>query len=128
MNEIRKEAEEREYLLQRALKDKDKLRNFIRLIDYICVETFYNTNFESMKILLDEMNKDRKQGLFTTTVMFDNEKMIYTPDEKEITDQLLNLLEEMINTIKNIGRVINSMDNYVKLINKDNIIKLDKII
>lgn len=86
MNEIRKEAEEREYLLQRALKDKDKLRNFIRLIDYICVETFYNTNFESMRILLDEMNKDRKQGLFTTTVMFDTEKMIYTPDEKEITE------------------------------------------
>jgi hypothetical protein len=38
MNEIRKENEEREYLLDRALKDKDKLKNFVRLIDYIVVE------------------------------------------------------------------------------------------
>jgi len=34
MNEIRKEAEERAYLLDRAIKDKDKLRNFVRLVDY----------------------------------------------------------------------------------------------
>lgn len=34
----------------------------------------------------------------------------------------------MINTVKGIGRVIKSMDNYVKLLNTDNIIKLDVII
>lgn len=38
MNEIRQENEERAYLLDRAMKDKDKLRNFVRLVDYIVVE------------------------------------------------------------------------------------------
>jgi len=41
MNEIRKDNEERAYLLDRAQKDKDKLRNFVRLVDYIVEETLY---------------------------------------------------------------------------------------
>jgi hypothetical protein len=37
MNQVRLEAEERSYLLDIANKDKDKLNNFIRLIDYITI-------------------------------------------------------------------------------------------
>ena len=57
MNEIRRDNEEREYLLDRAQKDKDKLRNFVRLVDYIVEETLYTTNFVSMQTLYDEMKK-----------------------------------------------------------------------
>jgi dynein heavy chain len=57
MNEIRKENEERKYLLERAQKDKEKLRNFVRLVDYIVVEELYHTNFVSMQALLDEMKR-----------------------------------------------------------------------
>jgi hypothetical protein len=38
MNEIRKEKEEKAYLLDLAIKDKEKLRIFARLVDYITVE------------------------------------------------------------------------------------------
>jgi len=58
MNEIRRDNEEREYLLDRAQKDKDKLRNFVRLVDYIVEETLYTTNFVSMQALYDEMKKE----------------------------------------------------------------------
>ena len=51
MNEIRKENEERAYLLDRAIKDKEKLKSFVRLVDYIVEESLYTTNFLSMKIL-----------------------------------------------------------------------------
>lgn len=61
MNEIRKDNEERAYLLDRAQKDKDKLRNFVRLVDYIVEETLYQTNYVSMKLLLDEMKKKPKK-------------------------------------------------------------------
>ena len=71
MNEIRKENEEREYLLDRAQKDKDKLRNLVRLIDYIVEESLYAINFVSMQTLYDEMRKARKVSLFNTTVSFD---------------------------------------------------------
>ena len=57
MNEIRRDNEDREYLLDRAQKYKDKLRNFVRLVDYIVEETLYTTNFLSMQALYDEMKK-----------------------------------------------------------------------
>lgn len=129
MNEIRKEAEEKAYLLKRAISDKEKLRNFIRATDYVVVQTLYSTYFISLQMLVDEMNrKDRKTGMFNTTVMFDNSQMMYTPDEKDVTETLLNLLDDMIITVKSTVRVMLRMDNYVKMMNLDNIMDLSKII
>jgi hypothetical protein len=54
--------------------------------------------------------------------------MIYTPDEKEVTDVLNNLLEEMIKVVHTCNRVINSLDNYIKTINKDSTCNVQKII
>ena len=41
MNEVRKDNDEKEYLLDRAKKDKAKLRNYFRLVDYIVTENLY---------------------------------------------------------------------------------------
>ena len=60
MNEVRKEAEENAYLLALAEKDKGRLKYFIRLVDYLTIETLVQTNFVSMGMLLDEMKKERK--------------------------------------------------------------------
>lgn len=123
MNEERKEKEERAYLLDRALKDKDKLRNFTRLVDYQTVETLYATTLQSMKILLAEMRKDsRKTGLFNTYVMFGPACITHTPDESEIIQQLNSLLEEVINSVKNQNRVILRLENFVKVQNTEQLI------
>jgi dynein heavy chain len=53
MFQIRLEGEERSYLLDIANKDKDKLHNFIRLVDYMTIEVLVNINFASVKILMD---------------------------------------------------------------------------
>jgi hypothetical protein len=57
MNLIRREAEEREYLLEIANRDKERLGNFIKLIDFMMVETLVGVNHQSMRLLLDEMKK-----------------------------------------------------------------------
>lgn len=72
--------------------------------------------------------KDRKTGMFNTTVMFDSQGMIYQPDEKDVTETLLNLLDDMIITVKQTSRVIEKMDTYVKMLNLDNIMDLSRII
>jgi hypothetical protein len=71
MNEIRKEKEERAYLLDLAIKDKEKLRNFIRLVDYIACESLITINNKSFEMLIGAMSEPRKTGLFSTTVMFE---------------------------------------------------------
>ena len=72
MNEIRREKEERAYLLELAIKDKEKLRNYSRLIDYITVESLVTINNKSLEMLVYEMKKDRKTGLFNTTVLIES--------------------------------------------------------
>ena len=65
-------------------------------------------------MLFDEMNKtNRKQALFSTVVSFDNNGMLYTPDESDVTGMLLNLLDDMILTVKNTTRVIVKLNKYV---------------
>lgn len=61
MNEVRKEVEENAYLLGLAAKDKGRLKSFIRLVDYMSLETLIQTNFVSMNMLLDEMKKEGRK-------------------------------------------------------------------
>lgn len=120
MNKIRKENEEKAYLLDRAIKDKEKLKMFIRLVDYIVEESLYATNFLSMKILLDQMDKTgRKAGMFTTCVQFDKVGINWSPPEEDIQSGLASILDEMIDYLRKTTRVIGKMDAYVKQLNTD---------
>jgi dynein heavy chain len=114
MNEVRKEAEENAYLLGLAEKDKGRLKMYIRLVDYMSIETLVFTNFVSMNMLLEEMKKERKQGLFNTTVNFDVQQ--FTPDENEIKESIMTLLDDMIVVMRNTVRIIShqSLEPFVK--------------
>ena len=51
MNLIRREKEERIYLLAIANRDKERLANFVKLIDFIMIEALVETNHSSMLML-----------------------------------------------------------------------------
>lgn len=44
MNLIRRQKEEHKYFLQLAQADKEKLRKFIRMVDYMTIETLVKVN------------------------------------------------------------------------------------
>ena len=54
--------------------------------------------------------------------------MSYTPDEQEVTEMLLNLLDDMITTVKTTTRVIDKLENYVKMFSTDSKCDLQKMI
>jgi dynein heavy chain len=114
MNEVRKEAEENAYLLGLAEKDRGRLKSYIRMVDYMVIETLVATNFVSMNMLMDEMKKERKSGLFNTTVAF--EIQTFTPDHRDINDSLMVLLEDMVVVMRNTVRVITNqtLESHVK--------------
>ena len=120
MNVIRKEKEERIRHLELAKQDKSKLRNFIRLVDYITLETLFKTNSLSIQSFLEEMKKEGRKsgGLFNSTVIYDISTMAFTPDERDITETLLNILEEMVKIMKNTTRVIEhqGFDPFLKIL------------
>lgn len=95
MNVIRKEKEERIRHLELARRDKGKLRNFVRLVDYMITETLVKTNLISMENLLEEIQKEGRKsgGLFNSTVIFDQNILVFSPDERDISETLMTILE-----------------------------------
>ena len=41
--------------------------------------------------------------------------MVFSPDNDDVTEMLLNMLDDMILTIKNISRIYIRLEKYVKL-------------
>lgn len=61
--------------------------------------------------------------------MFDETRMNFTPDERDIADYLINLLEDMVCTMNNGQlRVISHFENYIKNLSIDGIFDVEKII
>jgi len=54
--------------------------------------------------------------------------MMYNPDEPDVTDMLLSLLDEMVSTVKNTTRVIDKLENYVKMFSTDSKCDLQRMI
>ena len=108
MNLIRRQKEEHAYFLQLADKDKEKLRAFIRLVDYLVIQTLVRVNLQSMSILYQEMCRDaRKQGgLFNSMVRFDPEGLSFSPDNAEIADSLQGILTDMIKVAQATTRIL----------------------
>ena len=47
--------------MQLAFADKEKLRKFIRMVDYMTIETLVKVNLQSMQILYGEMQKENQK-------------------------------------------------------------------
>ena len=48
-------------------------------------------------------------------VTFSKTGMVFSPDNDDVTEMLLNMLDDMILTIKNISRIYIRLEKYVKL-------------
>jgi dynein heavy chain len=118
-------------LLGIANKDKDKLHNFIRLVDYMTIEVLVDINFASVKTFMDEMRKERKTGLFNISI--NEQQMTFMPDEEEILDLIETTLKDMIEIVRGIPRFIREFKEYLKFNQgeddrMDNIADIGKII
>ena len=119
--QMKKEAAERQQRITLAERDKKLLGNFVRLIDYMMIENLVRVNNNSMFFLIEEMKKERKNGLFIVTVTFvdSNEEtnaMNYNPPEEEIRTSMESVLRDMIDTVSKVSRIQNhlSFESLVK--------------
>ena len=103
MNLKRREEEEKEYLLQIANRDRERLPNFIKLVDYVMIETLVSISHQSMTILLEEMKKERKTGLFNIGIR--EEHMTFDPNEEELRENIESTLKNMVDVVKGVHRI-----------------------
>jgi len=103
MNQIRREKEEKKRRKELALKDKDKLRNFIRLGDYMVIEGLYKTVMRAAENINQGIMTPVKTGLFVTIL---SKEVFFEPNCQDITNTVLLTLEEIGKCVKSCPRVI----------------------
>lgn len=104
------EDELRNRVLKLAQANYHHLGTFIRLIDYMVVETQVRINQEAAELILNEMDREDRKYALQTVVGFDSntdEGLSYTPTKMEIMNHIDKLLKDMQTITEEVQRVIN---------------------
>ena len=115
----KQEDELKNRVLRLARRNYHSLGTFIRLIDYMVVETQVKINQESSDLILQEMCKDqnsKKYGI-QTTVSYDTREngMSFSPTKAEFIAAFAKILLDMQSVTAEVVRVINH-PNFVQFI------------
>lgn len=97
-------------VIKLAWANYNHLGTFIRLIDYMVVETQVRINLESAQLILTEMDRDERKYALQTVVGFDSNQddgLNYSPTKTELDSHLEKLLDDMQVVTEEVQRVIN---------------------
>ena len=108
----KQEDELKNRVLKLAKRNYNSLGTFIRLVDYMVVETQVRINQESADLILTEMNKqnDQKKYGINTTISFAAEDMAFEPAKSEFITQFEKILQDMQSVTEEVSRVISHQD------------------
>ena len=86
MHVIRLEKERMKLHLELAHFDHTLLTKFVRMVEYILLETFTSNSLNEMDRLVLEIEKeDRKSGgLFSCVVIFGETNIMFNPDKNDV--------------------------------------------
>ena len=102
---LREEKEERLILQQRAKQESQTLPDLIRYVDYMSVVTIVSLTIGTARRFYEELLKQRKNGIFETTIRFTDTGSGFSPTCEDMKVSLENLLELMVTTVGNVNRV-----------------------
>jgi len=102
---IKKVEYDKRQLKRRAESEIAQLCDFIRLADYLSVESLIGLAVATTENFLDEL-KARKTGLFETTVQFTNEGTIFSPTCSAIQQMIGTTTDQMITVVSAVPRVV----------------------
>jgi len=106
MVSIKKEESDRRRMLRRAEQEAGMLADFIRLADYMAIESLVELTVRTNRDFLAELLKDRKAGLFETTVQFTDEGTVFSPMCSMIQGMIHTMTDAMITTMSNVTRIL----------------------
>jgi len=96
----KQEDELKNRVLRLAKRNYHSLGTFIRLIDYMVVETQVRINQDSAEKILEEMDNQEKKYFIQTSVNFDTPKgMMFTPSKGDVITQFDKILSEMMGCV-----------------------------
>jgi hypothetical protein len=102
---IQEEKLERKQTKLRAIYEYNTLPEFIRMIDYMTVETLASITIKAVRKFYEELTKVRKGGIFETTIQFTSSQTLFNPTCGEIKELMEKLFELLVTTVSNVNRV-----------------------
>ena len=106
MVKIKQEQAELVRMRKRTRQEASMLGDFIRVTDFMTVESILGLTIATNKTLLTEMLSSRKFGLFEETIKFGPSSVVFEPTAVEIADMIASKTEDLITTINSVPRII----------------------
>ena len=103
---LRQEKLERVAMRKQAKLEYATLPDFIRFVDYMAVEVLVNTAVSTTNNFYEELCKIRKNGVFETTIRFNEKGSYFSPHCSELQELLDRLVGIMVNTVGSLNRVV----------------------
>ncbi len=99
-------------MLRLAKRNYHSLGTFIRLIDYMVIETQVKINQESTDLILDQMKSTTKKYSIQSTVLFDTPEngMRFTPTKSDFLTAFDKILQEMLAVTAEVQRITSCMN------------------
>jgi len=105
----KREEQTKRDVLKIAKKNISNLGTFIRLVDYMVVESQVKINQDSTDMVYAEMCQEQRKGGIITEIKYCNEGgMLFTPAEGDFVSQFDRMLQEMVSAAKDVTRIINN--------------------
>ncbi len=105
MVDAKREAQERARALKKAKEETDMLGTFIRLCDYMCVESLVTLCKDTLSTFKLQLQKE--QILFQVFLLFqDNSDILFQPSELDILRMFRRNSDEMIQVVNQVSRLL----------------------
>ena len=109
---LKEEIRNQHKALKRAEQETTMLPNFIRLVDYIAVESLAHSTVNTFQGLLNDLtvsrrtDASRRGGIFETSVVFAPEGTIFQPPVNDLQQMISQLMTDTINAVSSVPRLI----------------------
>jgi dynein heavy chain len=121
------EEKERKRKQRMAEEHKNMLGYYIRLVDYMTIETLVGLIQQCLKKFYDEM-MERKTKLFNTFVKYGKDCMLFNPDEDEFHETLDGIIDRMTSEISGCTRLLYHFDELVAAEHLSHFPQVDEIL
>ena len=101
----KKEDQTKVEVLKIAKRNISDLGTFIRLVDYMVLETQVKINQEGAEMVYGEMSMDERKAGIITEIDYGDTDMIFVPAENEFVNHFDKLLQDMVSATAEITRI-----------------------
>eukprot|EP00960_Hanusia_phi_P047196 758288-Hanusia_phi.AAC.1 len=106
MQQEKQEAIARQRALALARQEVGLLTNFIRLADYMMVESLMTLTVESTEDFLGMLQSTHKVGVYSITLSMARGRILYSPELSDIQAMMEIFLDALLNCVQSVPRLL----------------------